>query len=223
MVIFNIQAIFVALFALLFSVPFFIINYLGWIGDELTMVFVSWMILIASVVGKSMDIVGRLFFIPMWILSIPLPFIITYSLYEWTGIIVTFSILIGPFILILLALITSERKKANNIRMVKPDLPDYNEDPVAYWTAVKKQLFLPTFIKMNPEIAAYNIRVLDEVSKQEIKPSTLEFLKAEMNNVRSHSKKVDKNVVDVFLEEINNLSIINPEDSENSKTIQVES
>ena len=204
MVIFNIHAIIIAIVALLFSLPFIIAYNLGWINDHILVISMSWMVLVASLAGKSQDIVGRLFFIPMWILSIPLPLLITFFAYGWTGILVTFSILISPFILILFIVIYQERKKADNIHTTKPDLPNYNNDPLAFWEAFKKNLYFPSYVKMRPTIAAYNLRVVEEVEKQGVNISYAEEFKNEANKYRLNPnvKKMNKDVVKLFLADI---------------------
>ncbi len=212
MVIFNIQAIGVALLAILFSIPFLIARYFNWIGDEMISIFVCWMILAASIVGKFNDMVGRLFFLPMWIISIPLPFLMTYVHYQWTGIATTFGVFLSPVILALLYVVYSDKKRVSNLRTETINLPNYEESETAYWTAVKDAIFTPTFMKMNGEIAQYNLRLANEVAKVDAEIPSLYAFKQEMTSVSMHSKKVDSDIVSAFKEEINML-IVNSSES----------
>jgi len=212
MIIFNIHAILVALLALLFSIPFFIAAYFNWIGQHMTMIFVSWMLLLAALVGKfKLDIVGRLFFLPMWIICIPIPFIFTSAFYGWTGIILTLSIILSPLALIIGLLYKNEKERADNIRNENVNLPSLENDRVEFWTAVEKTLFVPTFIKMRSEIAGFNIRVVDEVIKQGFDSSSLQTYKGEMLKVQNNSSKINKTLTRLFDAE---LSLLLDEDGE---------
>ncbi|WP_430412072.1 hypothetical protein [Kordia sp.] len=191
MIIFNLDAILVTLLAALFSAPFFGVYYFGGMGEEILVICVSWMILVASFVGKGIGVVGRLFFIPMWLLSIPLPFVITYMSYKWTGIGVTFGIFIGFILLIIGLSYISEKKRLKNLRSEKIEFPDREEDAVVYWQAIKDKFFLPSYLKMTPEIARFNNRVVEALQKQEVELTTIEAFKTEMGKAGSKRKKID--------------------------------
>jgi hypothetical protein len=191
MIIFNVDAILVTLLAGLLSLPFFAIYYFGGMNEDILIICISWMILVASFIGKTAGTVGRIFFIPMWLLSIPLPFIITYGRYEWTGIGVTFAIFIGLISLMVLLMYYFENKRLTKLRSEKIEFPDREADPEAYWDAVKEKFFSPTFIKMTPEIARFNIRVADALQKDNVELTTLEAYKQEMGKAGSKRKKVD--------------------------------
>jgi len=186
MIIFNVEAILVTLLAALFSLPFFGIYYFGGMEEDMLVICASWMVLVASFVSKGIGMVGRLFFIPMWLLSIPLPFIMTYQVYQWTGIGVTFGIFIG-FVLLLIGFVyMSEKKRLKNLRSEKIEFPDREEDAEVYWDAVKDKFFLPSYIKMTPEIARFNIRVAETLQKQEVELTTIETFKTEMGKAKSY-------------------------------------
>jgi hypothetical protein len=191
MIIFNLAAILVVLLAALFSIPFIIIYALGGMSEKMLVICISWMILVASVVGKASGTNGRIFFIPMWLLSIPIPFIFTYATYRWTGIGVTFGIFIGFIVLIVLFMYYSEKKRLGKLRSEKITFPDREEDAEIYWEAVKDKFFTPTFLKMSPEIARFNIRVAEALQKQEVELINLEAFKTEMGKAGSKRKKID--------------------------------
>lgn len=202
MIIFNIDAILVTLIAGLLSLPFFAIYYFGWIGEEMLTIFISWMIFLASVIGKVSGIVGRLFFLPMWLLSIPLPFIVTYGIYKWTGIGVTFGVFIAVVGLIFGLIYNSEKRRAGKLRSEKIELPDIETDPEAYWEAVKEAFFFPTFLKMSPNIARFNVRVAEHLERSGIELEHLESFKREMGKANSKRQKIDPNAQKMLLEEI---------------------
>ena len=206
MIIFNIEAILVTLLAALFSLPFFGIYYFGGMGEDMLVICASWMVLVASFFGKGIGMVGRLFFIPMWLLSIPLPFIMTYGVYQWTGIGVTFGIFIGFVLLIIGFAYMSEKKRLKNLRSEKIEFPDREEDAEIYWDAVKDKFFLPSYLKMTPEIARFNIRVAEALEKQEVELTTIEAFKIEMSKAGSKRKKIDpraqKNLMDEIEEKL---------------------
>ncbi|EDP97899.1 hypothetical protein U8527_18075 [Kordia algicida OT-1] len=202
MIIFNLDAILIALLSALLSLPFLGIYYFGGMNDDILIICISWMILVASFIGKASGTVGRLFFIPMWLLSIPLPFIVTYGRYGWTGIGVTFGIFIGFVGLLLGFMYYVEKKRLNNLRSEKIEFPDRETDPEAYWEVVKEKFFSPTFIKMTPEIGRFNIRVAEALQRDNVELTTLEAYKQEMAKAGSKRKKIDSKAEDNLMEEI---------------------
>ncbi len=207
MIIFNGDAILVTLLAALFSLPFFIVYYFGGMGEEMLAICVSWMILVASFVTKASGNIGRLFFLPMWLLSIPLPFIVTYMSYGWTGIGVTFAIFIGFISLMVLLLYYFENKRSKKLRLEKIEFPDHATDPETYWSAAKEKFFSPSFIKMTPEIARFNIRVAEALERSNVALTTLEIYKQEMSKVGSKrtTNKVDPTAEKNLMAEIDTL------------------
>jgi hypothetical protein len=185
MIIFNLAAILIVLLAALFSIPFIIIYAFGGMSEKMLVICISWMILVASFVGKYSGTDGRIFFIPMWLLSIPIPFIFTYATYKWTGIGVTFAIFIGFMSLMVLLLYYAENKRFKKLHSEKIEFPDHAADPEAYWSAVKDKFFSPSFIKMSPEIARFNIRVAEALERSNVALTTLEIYKQEMSKVGS--------------------------------------
>lgn len=198
MIIFNAGAIIVLLLAALLSLPFYGIYYFGGMGEDMLAIFVSWMVMVASFIVRE----GRLFFIPMWILSIPLPFVVTYMAYGWTGIGVTFGLFIGFVALIIGFAYMSEKKRLKNLRSEKIEFPDREEDAEAYWIAVKDKFFFPSYVKMTPEIARFNIRVAEALEKQETELTTLEAFKTEMGKAGSKRKKIDPTAQKNLTEEL---------------------
>ncbi|WP_298422547.1 hypothetical protein [uncultured Kordia sp.] len=198
MIIFNAGAIIVTLLAALLSLPFYGIYYFGGMGEEMLTICASWMVMVASFIVKE----GRLFFIPMWLLSIPLPFVVTYMAYEWTGIGVTFGLFIGFILLIIGFAYMSEKKRVKNLRSEKIEFPDREEDAEAYWQGVKDKFFIPSYIKMTPEIARFNIRVAETLEKQEIDLVNIEAFKTEMSKAGSKRKKIDPQAQKNLMEEI---------------------
>lgn len=204
MIIFNLAAILIVLLAALFSIPFIIIYAFGGMSEKMLVICVSWMILVASFVGKSSGTNGRIFFIPMWLLSIPLPFIFTYATYQWTGIGVTFGIFLGFIGLIIGIVYLGEKKRLGKLRSEKIEFPDREADAAVYWEAVKSKFFTPTFLKMTPEIARFNIRIADILEKSNAELNTLEAYRLEMNKVGSKriKAKVDPAAEKNLMEEI---------------------
>lgn len=202
MIIFNLDAILITLLSALLSLPFLGIYYFGGMSDDILIICISWMILVASFIGKASGTVGRLFFIPMWLLSIPLPFIVTYGRYGWTGIGVTFGIFVGFVGLLLAFMYYGEKKRLSKLRSEKIEFPDREIDPEAYWEAVREKFFSPTFIKMTPEIGRFNIRVAEALQRDNVELSTLEAYKQEMGKAGSKRKKIDSKVEDNLMEEI---------------------
>jgi hypothetical protein len=202
MIIFNLGAILVVLIAALLCIPFFIIYLFEGMDEEILIVCMSWMILVASFIGKATKINGRIFFIPMWILSIPVPFIFTYAIYSWTGIGVTFLIFIG-FIGVLMGLVyLAEKKRLDKLRSEKIEFPDKEADTVAYWLAVKEKFFTPSFLKMTPEIGRFNNRIADILERDNAELTTLAFYNQEMSKAGSKRKKIDGNATKNLMEEI---------------------
>ncbi|MBC8755853.1 hypothetical protein H2O64_14340 [Kordia sp. YSTF-M3] len=191
MIIFNLDAILITLLAGILSLPFFGIYYFGGMNEDILIICISWMILVASFIGKASGTVGRIFFIPMWLLSIPLPFIMTYGRYEWTGIGVTFAIFIGFISLMVLLMYYFENKRLKKLRSEKIEFPNREEDPEVYWDAVKDKFFIPTFLKMTPEIARFNIRVAEHLEKQDVTLENVAAFKNEMGKAGSKRKKID--------------------------------
>ncbi|WP_420574654.1 hypothetical protein [Kordia sp.] len=202
MIIFNLAAIGVLFIAALLSIPFFIIYAFGGMSEDILIICVSWMILVASFIGKATGTVGRLFFIPMWLLSIPLPFVMTYARYEWTGIGVTFGIFVGFVGLLLGFMYYGEKKRLGKLRSEKIEFPDRDTDPEVYWEAVKEKFFSPTFIKMTPEIGRFNIRVAEALQRENVELTTLEAYKQEMGKAGSKRKKIDDTAEKNLMEEI---------------------
>lgn len=202
MIIFNLAAILVVLLAALFSIPFIIIYAFGGMSEKILVICISWMILVASFVGKASNTDGRIFFIPMWLLSIPIPFIFTYATYKWTGIGVTFGIFIGFVGLVVGFLYMSEKKRLGKLRSEKIEFPDQEEDPEVYWEAVKDKFFTPTFLKMSPEIARFNVKVAEALERQEVELTTLEAFKTEMRKAGSQQQKIDGTAAKLLMEEI---------------------
>ncbi|WP_046758324.1 hypothetical protein [Kordia jejudonensis] len=198
MIIFNAGAIMATLLAALLSLPFYGIYYFGGMNEEMLIICASWMVMVASFIVRE----GRLFFIPMWLLSIPLPFVITYMAYQWTGIGVTFGIFIGFILLIVGFSYMSEKKRLKNLRSEKIEFPDREEDAEVYWQGVKDKFFLPSYLKITPEIARFNIRVAEALEKQEIELTTLEAFKTEMSKAGSKRKKIDPTAQKNLTEEI---------------------
>ncbi|PTX61021.1 hypothetical protein C8N46_105177 [Kordia periserrulae] len=202
MIIFNVAAIIVLLIAALLCIPFFIIYAFGGMNESILVIFMSWMILVASFIGKNNDINGRLFFIPMWILSIPLPFVFTYIKYEWLGIGVTFGIFFGFILFVVLLAYFQESKRLRKLRSEKILFPEIEVDSLAYWKAVKDKFFIPSFIKMTPEIGRFNIRVAKALEKDDATLTTLESFVQEMNKVGSRHQKINPAVAKELMAEI---------------------
>ncbi|AXG67836.1 hypothetical protein KORDIASMS9_00018 [Kordia sp. SMS9] len=202
MIIFNLAAILVVLLAAVLSIPFIIIYALGGMNEKILVICMSWMILVASFIGKSGDFNGRLFFIPMWILSIPVPFIFTYATYQWAGIGVTFGIFLAFIGLVIGFLYLGENKRMNKLRFEKIEFPNQEEDPLAYWEAVKDKFFSPTFLKMTPEIGRFNSRVAEALQRDHPELAHLEAYKQEMGKAGSKRKKINPEAAENLMAEI---------------------
>lgn len=198
MIIFNASAIGVTLLAALLSLPFYGVYYFGGMGEDMLAICASWMVMVASFIVRD----GRLFFIPMWLLSIPLPFVVTYMAYEWTGIGVTFGIFIGFILLIVGFSYMSEKKRLAGLRSEKIEFPDREEDAEVYWEAVKDKFFIPSYSKLTAEVGRFNIRVAEALEKQEVELTTLEAFKTEMGKAGSKRKKIDPQAEKNLMEEI---------------------
>lgn len=182
MIIFNIYAILIALMVVIFSIPVFLLNYFNVIGDDLSVVLISWIILGCSVIGKQSGVNGRLFFIPMWLLSIPIPFIATFGSYGWTGILITigvFAVLIGT---VLFLSYKSEKRREQEIDYAEIIFPTKEDKPIDYWNKIKDLFFFPSFVKLSPAICQYNLRVIEKIEAENLELKSLADLKNELLN-----------------------------------------
>jgi len=208
MIIFNIYAILIALMVVIFSIPVFLLNYFNVIGDDLSVVLISWIILGCSVIGKQSGINGRLFFIPMWIISIPIPFIATFGSYGWTGILITigvFAVLIGS---ILFLSYKSEKRKEQEIDYAEIIFPTKEDKPIDYWNKIKDLFFFPSFVKLSPAICQYNLRVIEKIEAENLELKSLADLKNELLNGKNSFEadvKINSNVKNNFFTEIDEI------------------
>lgn len=202
MIIFNGEAIAVTLLAALFTLPFFGFYYYGNMSEDMFVVCASWMVLVASFICKGSGVIGRLFFLPMWLLSIPAPFVVTYISYGWSGIGTTFGIFIG-FIAVLLGFAyMGENKRFKNIQTETITFPDKVADPEAYWLAVKDKFFSPSFLKMTPEIARFNISIAEVLQTTNAQLTTLDTYVQEMKKISATHTKIDATVKNNLMTEI---------------------
>ncbi|WP_298514243.1 hypothetical protein [uncultured Kordia sp.] len=202
MIVFNLAAILVVLIAALLCIPIIIIYALGGMNEKMLVICASWMILVASFIGKAKKIDGRLFFIPMWILSIPIPFIFTYATYKWSGIGVTFGIFAFFVGLMMFYTYKREKKRLNNLGSERIDFSEHAMNPIAYWEAVKEKFFSPTFIKMTPEISRFNLKIVKVLENENIQLRHLEAYKNEMKKIGAHHENLDSEVTKKLMDEI---------------------
>ena len=179
MIIFNLYAIVVALFVVLFSIPVFILYHFNIIGEDIAGILISWILLAVSFAAKQSDVNAKLFFIPMWILSIPIPFLVTYKSYGGIGILTTFGIFAAFIGIVFLLLYNSERKQANRMNYAEIMLPS-KENPIEFWTKLKDLFFFPSFLKLTHEICEYNLRIAEKLESEKIEMQTLAEFKKEM-------------------------------------------
>lgn len=220
MIIFNGQAIVITLLAALLTLPFYGMFHYGWIEESMLFIFASWMVFLASLFGKFAGVIGRLFFIPMWLLSIPLPFIVTYMSYQWTGIGVTFGVFVGIIVLIILWMYIAEHKRLRNLQTEKIEFPNMEEDPLAFWEAAKDKFFLPSFVKMTPDIAKFNIRVCEALERTEVSLESLEAFKSEMRKVQSSGHKLNSDIEKALMTELEHHIALNEKEDEDERMEQ---
>jgi len=220
MIIFNLYAVVVALFVVLFSIPVFILYHFNIIGEDIAGILVSWILLVVSFAAKQSDVNAKLFFIPMWILSIPIPFFMTYISYGWIGILTTFGIFIAFVGIVFLLLYNSERKQANKINYAEIILPS-KENPVEFWTKLKDLFFFPSFLKLTPAVCDYNLKVVEKVESEKIEMQTLADFKKEMitgKNSFDSTVVINAEIKNNFMTEIDDIIIhLNKLQAEKSK------
>lgn len=210
MIIFNIYAIVVALLTALFASPVLLLYYFNVIDKDITNILVGWILLAVSIGAKQSNVNARLFFIPMWILSIPVPFMLTYVAYGWIGILVTLGIFVSIIGIVYLLLYNAERKKVQQIEYATIDIPNKADDNVEYWNKVKEAFFIPTFVKFTPSICHYNLNVIEKLSSQNTELQTLDEFKKEMiagKNSNDTTVKINSTTVNNLLAEIDNIII----------------
>lgn len=204
MIIFNMHAIVVAFFIALGALPVLALRYFNIIGDDLTAVLVAWEALVVSVLCALADLKGRLFFLPMWVLALPLAFFITYTTYGWWGI----GSVVGPVVgfagLMLFLGYRSERKRANGIVYESYVMPYDEEDPLTFWKNFKEKLFFPDFLGLNEQICDFNARVAREAERYPLAMESLTAFRAEMeDHARAFDKKrLNKDLIKELTDEI---------------------
>lgn len=193
---------------IIFSIPVFLLNYFNVISDDLSIVLISWITLGCSIIGKQSGINGRLFFIPMWILSIPIPFIATFGTYGWTGILITigiFALLIGT---VLFFSYKSEKKREQEIDYAEIIFPTKEDKPIDYWNKIKNLFFFPSFVKLSPAICQYNLRVIDKIETENLELKSLADLKNELLNGKNSFEtevKINPDIKNNFFTEIDEI------------------
>lgn len=208
MIIFNFYAILIVLMTIVFSIPVYILNYFNVISEDLTVVLVCWILLISSFIGKRTGINGRLFFIPMWILSIPFALIVTFSVYGWIGILVTVGIFALPIAVGLFLSYNSEQKRAQEIDYAEIILPTKNDKPIDYWKKIKELFFFPSFAKFSPSVCNYNYKILEKMEAENIELKSLSDLKKELQTGKNSfdtEVKINSDLKNNFLNEIDDI------------------
>ncbi|QHI36472.1 hypothetical protein IMCC3317_18350 [Kordia antarctica] len=202
MIIFNGEAIVVTLLAALFTLPFFGFYQYDYMSEDMFAVCMSWMVLLTSLICRGLGVVGRLFFLPMWLLSIPAPFVVTYISYGWTGIGATFGIFIGLVAFLIGLSYRSEKRRLRNLQTETITFPYKEADAEAYWLAVKSKFFSPTFTKMTPEIARFNVNVAENLQATKAELNTLDAYIQSMRNAGTTHSKIDPTVEKNLMKEI---------------------
>jgi len=193
---------------IVFSIPVYILNYFNVISEDLTVVLVCWILLISSFIGKRTGINGRLFFIPMWILSIPFALIVTFSVYGWIGILVTVGIFALPIAVGLFLSYNSEQKRAQEIDYAEIILPTKNDKPIDYWKKIKELFFFPSFAKFSPSVCNYNYKILEKMEAENIELKSLSDLKKELQTGKNSfdtEVKINSDLKNNFLNEIDDI------------------
>lgn len=204
MIIFNLYAIVVAFFIGLAALPFILLSYFGVIGDEFAMFAIAWEILPVCYLCHRAGLKGRLFFIPMWILALPLGPLATYGIYGWTGIIVGLSLVFSVIGLALFAVMRSEKKRMEAIDGEQVEI-EYNADePAEFWNAVKEKLFFPTFSRITPSVSAYNLRVVSHIEQNALSLDSLHGFKNTMDAFSKTAirENLDKSSIKRFHKEL---------------------
>lgn len=205
MIVFNMYAILVALFIALATLPVVLLYYFNVIGEEISLVISSWIALGVCLICRKNEIDGRLFWIPMWILAIPLVPFVTFAFYGWTGIITTVSIFVALFALIIFLAYYSEKRRANNITSENTDVAFDERNLLTSWKELQDKFFFPTFLRMTPEICAYNLKVAERIEPHNLGLASLPEFKDEMKYQAisiGSNVKINKAVVKKFNREI---------------------
>lgn len=205
MIVFNMYAILVALFIALASLPVILLHYFNVIGEEISIVLATWIALGVTLICKKSNIDGRLFWIPMWILAIPLVPFATYSFYGWIGIIATVGIFVGIVALIFILSYVLEKKRIKNITNEDADFVFDETDLPTSWKTLQDKFFFPTFSNMSPDVCAYNLRVAEKVERLNLELATLSEFKEEMKYQSisvGGDGKANKDVIKRFTKEI---------------------
>lgn len=204
MIIFNLYAILVAFFIALGALPILALQYFNLIDEHLSMVLVAWEALVVSALSQMAGVKGRLFFLPMWVLALPLAFLVTYAFYDWTGIVAVVGPVVALVGFVLFMLYRSERKRADGILYESYDLPYDEADPLAFWKSLKEKLFFPTFLGLNEQICDFNARLAQQA---ELHPSSMASLSAFRTEMEEHArlfdkKRLNKTLIEEFTNEL---------------------
>ncbi len=115
-------------------------------------------------IAEALGMRGRIFFLPVWLFGL---IIIGFQLFEWWGIwgiLAGLLLGVGGVVVLLMLAKRAEVKKWECLQKESfSEEAKFADKPAAYWTIVRKYLFLPASIDYSPAIYAHNQGVLRHV------------------------------------------------------------
>ena len=208
--VFNLDAIVVALIAVVLLIPIALLRWLNVIDEESAILSGSWALFAASLIATGKNLRGRLFFFfPTWMATLSCALYASYNLFEK---VVSFTKIAFVFFLLLLFILLfflffQEKKQIKDLPYKILQLPDKNNGMLSYLKGIKELFFFPLFGKWTEDMCEYNIRVLQFLKENDIEMKFSEEFHANLIDTKNNisgggNQKPDNKIRESFMSEI---------------------